>query len=370
MKWTNNIKVKIDERISHLTNKLCTNQHRNCLSSPNVKNALHNIHKDFVNVLIYKSTTNITLVLKRFYASVITRELGFNNNSSIDTYNKAGGLSGNDITNKNITDLKIKFGVDKIPIENHQLPNMCCMRKMHKNPIEARFIIASLKSSIKHLARTITSVFGLLFRHIKTNNDKCRYFIGVNTFWVVQNNKPIIDAMNWLNKRRKATSVSHFDLSTLYIKLPHNKLLMVLNSLIDFSFDEGESKCVTVSNYGACCVENIKDNVIRLKKKEIKDAVAYLLFTCYFTVGPKISCQIIGIHMGYDPAPLFANLLLYFYESKKMNKLNKNDLIKARKPCNIFRIIDDLNSINDGGKFESSYWNIYAKELQLGKENM
>ena len=52
-----------------------------------------------------------------------------------------------------------------------------------------------------------------------------------------------------------------------------------------------------------------------------------------------------------------------------MNELKKNDLIKARKVCNIFRFIDDLNSINDGGEFESNYYNIYPEELQLGKEN-
>ena len=53
----------------------------------------------------------------------------------------------------------------------------------------------------------------------------------------VQNNKPVIDAMNGLNKRRKTTSVSTFDFSNLYTKLPHNKLLMVINILIDFCFD-------------------------------------------------------------------------------------------------------------------------------------
>ena len=52
-----------------------------------------------------------------------------------------------------------------------------------------------------------------------------------------------------------------------------------------------------------------------------------------------------------------------------MNELKKNDLIKARKLCNVCRFIDDLNSINDGAEFESSYSNIYPKELQLGKEN-
>ena len=285
------------------------------------------------------------------------------------TFNNAGGLSANDIIGKNIRDLKINCGIDNIHIENHQLPNMYWMPKMHKNPIKATFIIACPKSSIKPLARTITSIFRLFFRQIQAYNDKCRFFTGVNTFWVVQNNKPVIDAMNGLNKRRKATSVSTFDFSTLYTKLPHNKLLMVLNSLIDFCFDGGESKYITVNNYGARWVKNIKDNVICLNKQQIKDAVAYLLLNCYFTVDPKIFCQIIGIPMGSDPAPFFANLFLYFYESKWMNELKKNDLIKARKLCNIFRFIDDLNSINDGGEFESNYSNIYPEELQLGKEN-
>ena len=89
----------------------------------------------------------------------------------------------------------------------------------------------------------------------------------------------------------------------------------------------------------------------------MKDAVVYLLSNCYFTVGPKIFCQIIGIPMGSDPVPFFCQLFLYSYESKWMNKLKKNDLIKARKLRNIFRFIDDLNSIHDGGEFDS---NIYS----------
>ena len=77
LEWTNNVKMKTDERVSYLTNKLHTNKHRGCLSSPS--HALNNIHEDFVVVPIDKATSNIALVCKRFYASVITRELGLNN---------------------------------------------------------------------------------------------------------------------------------------------------------------------------------------------------------------------------------------------------------------------------------------------------
>ena len=74
--------------------------------------------------------------------------------------------------------------------------------------------------------------------------------------------------------------------------------------------------------------------------------------------------------MGSDPAPFFANLFLYYYESRWMNELKKKDLIRARKLCNIFRFIDDLNAINDdAGEFEKHFQDIYPEELELGKEN-
>ena len=44
---------------------------------------------------------------------------------------------------------------------------------------------------------------------------------------------------------------------------------MVLNSLIDFCFDGGESKYIAVNNYGAHWVKNIKDNVNCLNKQQI-----------------------------------------------------------------------------------------------------
>ena len=68
LEWANNVKAKIDERMSHLTNKLHTNKHMDYLLSPDVKNALDNIHKDFVVVSIDKATGNIALVYQRFYA--------------------------------------------------------------------------------------------------------------------------------------------------------------------------------------------------------------------------------------------------------------------------------------------------------------
>ena len=120
--------------------------------------------------------------------------------------------------------------------------------------------------------------------------------------------------MNWCSKCRKATSVSTFDFSTLYTKLSHHKLWIVVNSLIDFCFNEGERKyIITVNSYESRWVKNIKDNIICLSKQQIKDADAYLLFNCYFTVSSKIFCQITGIPIGSDSdlfLPIYSYILM------------------------------------------------------------
>ena len=43
----------------------------------------------------------------------------------------------------------------------------------------------------------------------------------------------------------------------------------------------------------------------------LKQAVKYLLENCFFTVGFQIFREVIGIPMGSDSAPFFANLFLF-----------------------------------------------------------
>ena len=184
--WTNNIKNRINNRIEVFKNTLHRYKKFDALSSPDIRAALENVHKYIVVV---------PLICRRFYASVIAKELGLGNNNTTDTYNSINNSS---------------IDTDDVNIENHCLPHMYWLPKMHKSPIKARFIIASsIKSSIKPLSQAITSAFRLFYRQIESYNDKCRFFSGVNTFWV-QNNKPMTAAINKLNERNKANSISTF----------------------------------------------------------------------------------------------------------------------------------------------------------------
>ena len=73
--------------------------------------------------------------------------------------------------------------------------------------------------------------------------------------------------------------------------------------------------------------------------------------------------------MGSDPAPFFANLFLFFYESRWLKSIKNTNYGVARKFGNIFRFIDDLIAINDGNEFENHYNEIDPSELILKKEN-
>ena len=73
--------------------------------------------------------------------------------------------------------------------------------------------------------------------------------------------------------------------------------------------------------------------------------------------------------MGSDSASFFANLFLFFYESRWLKSIKNTNYGVARKFGNIFRFIDDLIAINDGNEFENHYNEIYPSALILKKKN-
>ena len=115
-------------------------------------------------------------------------ELGLGSQES-STYQQCQD-STQDIVNKNIEDLKSVFGFRSINKENLKLPKIYWLPKKHKHPTKFRFIIASPVCSIKPLANVVTSIFKLFYRQVDMDNKKARFFSGVNTFWVIQSNRP------------------------------------------------------------------------------------------------------------------------------------------------------------------------------------
>ena len=365
--WKETINSRIDDRISALAhnNKRCT---KSIFKDANAKKCLSDLQEKYVIVPIDKASNNVAFICKRYYALVILQELGLLG-SSTPTYTSIENRSPEDIINQHKADLKDQFNI----IVDHNMssmPDIYWTPKLHKNPVKFRFIIASKRCTVKHLSKDISSIFSLFCKQIEMYNKKAHYYSGIKSYWIVQNRDPVLDAVKKSVTRKSAKCVSSFDFSTLYTKIPHNKLIDVLNKIIDFAFKGGTRKKIAINRNGtAYWAGNSKSSSHCYTKESVINAVSFLIRNCYFKFGDKLFRQDIGIPMGSDPAPFFANLFLYHYESSWLKSVKKTNNILARKFGKVFRYIDDLLALNDGQSFESLHHEIYPEELQLNKEN-
>ena len=106
--------------------------------------------------------------------------------------------------------------------------------------------------------------------------------------------------------------MSTFDLSTLYTKIPHDKLLHVLNEITDFAFQDGTRIYVSVYNSGAFWSRFKSKTGRSYSLQEVNSCLELLINNRFFQVSSKIFRHVIGIHMVPDPDPFFANLFLFF----------------------------------------------------------
>ena len=157
----------------------------------------------------------------------------------------------------------------------------------------------------------------------------------------------------------------------LYTKIPNNQLIEALEEAIDFAFNGGSKKYLKFSEKTAYW--SSKGGGTCFTKESLKVATKHLILSCYFKVGNKLFRQIIGMPMGIDPAPFWANIYLYSYEAKYITDLvksnNTQNKIIARKYHSTNRFVDDLCALNDGGEFGKSHKKIYSKEMELKPEH-
>ena len=246
--WKNIILNLVDNKIDLLKTKIKPKNVQPVLKDTTVKNTLKSLKDKFVIVPIDKAANNVAFICKRFYASVIAKELNYKVQPNHDDINKTYQQI-HDKSKEAVIDEHKKFlAKNNITLDQKMetLPTMYWIPKMHKNPVGFRFIIASPRCSIKPLSKDITSIFKLFYKKVERYHLKGRIWSGINKFWVIQNNKPVINSILNINKRGAARHISTFDFSTLYTKIPHDKLLMVLNNIVDFAFKGGTRDLIMV----------------------------------------------------------------------------------------------------------------------------
>ena len=101
-------------------------------------------------------------------------------------------ITKNILINSTVNEIKQHFSMSGL--ENTKvLPTLCSIRKMHKSSVDIRFIIGNRQCVIKSLNKNILAAFKLLQKSIKKRN-KSKFYSGVKSFWMIQNNKQATDS--------------------------------------------------------------------------------------------------------------------------------------------------------------------------------
>ena len=369
--WKNLVLAKVSSKIHELRSSVTPQQSKAVLDDTPVQECLVDLHSKFVVVPIDKASNNVAIICKRFYIASILEELGLPTKSS-STYELIDKSAASIIDiNEDLVSSILGIKLDE---PSRSLPEIYWMPKMHYTPCRKRFIIASSRCSTKPISKIISKIFKHIFCQIQTYHEKCTFYKNYKKFWVILNSTPFIQKMNDINRKKKAKEISTFDFSTLYTKLPHDDLINVLHEMIEFAFNggkfksKGNRKYLTVFN-NSCYWTKKTHGHKSFTKQKIKILVSHLIRECYFKFSNLVLRQEIGIPMGIDPAPFWANLYLYFYEEKHVSTLMKQDPSAARKYISSFRFIDDQSNLNDSGQFKSASSSIYPPELEVKCEH-
>ena len=230
--WKKEILEKVKEKIEALKRKRLPSRRKPILQDTVIKEYLETLHNKYVIVPVDKAANNFAFICKRYYVARLLTEVGIPNGNS-QTYERLD-TDYHQIINDNI-ELCKKYGF-QVGEKEQCLPIIYWMPKMHKNPVDARFIVASANCSTKPLSKVVSGVFKLIFMQIQNFHDKITFYSKYNKFWVVENSSPVINKLSSINSKKRAKEISTFDFKTLYTKIDHSNLIERLNNIIDFAF--------------------------------------------------------------------------------------------------------------------------------------
>ena len=101
-----------------------------------------------------------------------------------------------------------------------RLPTIDWLPKLHKRPYKARFIANSSSCATTELSKLLTSCLTAVKCHVIKYCEKVYEMSGKNLFWSIINYGEVLNKVE--SSGFRATSLSTYEFSTLYITLPHN----------------------------------------------------------------------------------------------------------------------------------------------------
>ena len=301
-------------------------------------------------------------VCKKYYIDTLVKEFNINNPTyiSIDDSFETIVKSHNQF----ITSVGLE-----ISEEDQNLPYLYWTPKLHKSPYKHRFIAGSSKCTTKDLSCLLTKVLSTIkdglvrYCNTKTSHND------VNNMWIPKNSTSLLSSLDQLDLRT-ATSVQTSDFSTLYTSIQHDLLKSRINNLVHNAFRKKDGsvrhthiKVTRAKGYFTHDINGCGDNMYTANN--ICKMIEFLTDNIFVQFGGRLFRQAIGIPMGTNCAPLFADLSLYFYENESLDNMIRSGHRRLARSFNLcYRYIDDLIVFNNR-KFLDYLKEIYPSQLTV-----
>ena len=332
------------------------------LSKDNVKLCLDKLHEDFVIIPVDKASCNIAFICKRYYMDIISKEITQSNTFQLST-----------VSQDNIIDSCNQFlNTHSIQSSKDRLSFLYWTTKMHKNPTSHRYITSGVDTVLSELSINVTHCLKLLLKSAR-NSRKYKFSgqQGINNISIIDNHEKVINFMNMCNKSKSKKTVKTYDFSTLYISIPHDKLKNKLSEFISKMFDFRAKKYIIIKGKWSYLSDKTCPNFLSITAQNLIEWVNFVIDNSYIYFQGRVYRQVVGIPMGTNCAPYYANIFLHVYEYDYISELvRNNDIITATHLSRMFRYQDDCIVFNDEGDFNEHFILMYPSEMILKCTNI
>ena len=320
------------------------------------------LQKDFVITTVDKASGNFAFICKKFFISVLLKELGFNMQSFQPvgnvTYSPCSSMAL-DIVNDHCDTLKTQFDIS-CPASDLKLPKLFWVPKLHKDPYKSRFIAGARNCTTKCLSIILNKGLSVVRSHFVAYCDSIKKNSGYNFFWSVKSSTEFLDNINNCDK---VFSVQVFDFSTLYTNLDQQLVISHLYSLFDIVFNSTSRKYLCIGWNKSFFAKKVYNGYNCFDIVMFKEAIQFVVSEVFVTFSGKVFKQVRGLPMGGNCSPLLADLFLAHCEFVFMKSLITDKKFGlARLLSRTSRYIDDLCIVNYR-HFETLLPKIYPTDL-------
>ena len=275
-----------------------------------------------------------------------------------------------------------------------QLPVFGVTVKLHKKN-KLRFLAKSHNSSLKQLAKWITRALKAMSQESEAMWRDLFMSVGIVSTgsWVINSSKQCRERMDKMQQAglSPADSQQTYDFSTMYTQLELDSLKKQMEEYASLVFEyakenhgRGEAMVLQIhKKKGPRWIRADTNPTDTASSKIITAArihkwISYLLDNLHVKLGEKVYRQIKGVPMGTSCSPFLANLLLFMYEFRFVQRTVQQHNLADAPPgskrhkfltqlalCS--RYIDDLwNPLIRAKKFQAIAKQIYPRWLKLG----